>query len=259
MTDLFFNCRLSTLDIFLLFQARKSDYVSSFNQIRPLLLIRYDACARPSICNNFQPQGMSLPTGPDQKMKSGSEITLPFAFKGFRTLRPDSQPTNALQGPDLQDCTGIRTECGLTILEVIVVLVLIGILSAVIWSKPLADTTLVARVEAIKAHLRYAQVRSMNTERRWGIQSDGNSYWLFADGDPAGTKVILPGQTKVIVSLAEHGISITPFLLTFDQWGRPCSDAAAQSPITTGLVLTATAHGQPSQQILVTPDTGFIP
>ncbi len=150
-------------------------------------------------------------------------------------------------------------ENGLTLLEVIVVLVLIGILSAVIWSKPLTDTTLAARTEAIKAHIRYAQVRSMNTERRWGIQSDGDGYWLFADADPAGTRIVLPGETDVVVSLAEHGISITPFLLSFDQWGRPCSDAAAQNPITDALILSVTAQGQTPQQILVTPDTGFIP
>ncbi len=156
-------------------------------------------------------------------------------------------------------CCAAADERGLTILEVIVVLVLIGILSAVIWSKPPVDSTLAARAEAIKAHIRYAQVRSMNTERRWGVQSDGAGYWLFADGDPTGGRIILPGETSAIVSLASHGISITPFLLSFDGWGRPCSDKAARNPITKELVLNVTAPGQTTRQIKVTPDTGFIP
>ncbi len=148
---------------------------------------------------------------------------------------------------------------GFTIIEILLVLVLIGVLSAVIWSKPGSNATLAARVEGIKAHIRYAQVRSMNTERRWGIKSDGSGYWLFADGDPAGTKVILPGESQEVVSLAAYGVSITSFVLTFDDWGKPCSDLNAKTHLTTPLVLNVTAQGQTAQQIVVTPDTGFIP
>jgi len=137
---------------------------------------------------------------------------------------------------------------GFTLLEIVAVIVILSIISAVVASKfYFSDSNLEAQTEAIKVYLRYAQVRSMNTETIWGIKCDGTDLWLYKDGDIT-SKVRLPGEDSDNVNLAEKGVSMAEFILSFDSWGKP------PGPLT----LTVSSPSK-SSTITITKNTGFIP
>ncbi len=146
---------------------------------------------------------------------------------------------------------------GFSLIEVVIVLVLISILAVIVISRHIPDVTLSAQTQVLTAHIRYAQLHSMNTDLSWGIHYDQNqqAYWLFNNGD-TGTGITLPGQTEDRVRLDELGITISPgsFALSFDGWGRPSSDLAGTGTLT----LTLTKSGQNDQQIRIIRETGFI-
>ncbi len=155
---------------------------------------------------------------------------------------------------------------GFTILEVVLVLVLIGIFSVIaIYRHSATDATLVAPTEVLKSHLRYAQARAINTEIIWGIQYDGTNYWLFKKkaGINPETK-LLPGENTLLIDLSKDGISILEgstgsFRVSFDEWGRPCSDTNCQNLLNSNMQLNISKDFQTPRQIIITKNTGFIP
>ena len=69
---------------------------------------------------------------------------------------------------------------GFTLIEVMSALIIIGIVSAIAVSRfGISDTELIIRSEVVKSHLRYAQLRAMNSESVWGISCDGNGLLAF--------------------------------------------------------------------------------
>jgi prepilin-type N-terminal cleavage/methylation domain-containing protein len=74
-------------------------------------------------------------------------------------------------------------EYGFSFIEVIAVLILMGILASMAAaSLGNSNVEVVGQAEMIKATLRFAQARSMNTDANfWGVQLDSttNTYWLF--------------------------------------------------------------------------------
>ena len=139
---------------------------------------------------------------------------------------------------------------GFTIIEVITVLVLICIISALVLSRVLSTNvhSLSSEVETLKTHLRYAQARAMSDEFSWKIDFTGNSYTL-SRGD---TPFILPNENSSTHTLT-NGVPITTgagSTLTFDTWGSP-------GEIT--ITLTLSSGGSPPSIITITKNTGFIP
>jgi MSHA pilin protein MshC len=152
-----------------------------------------------------------------------------------------------------------RKDKGFTLIEVIAVLVLIAIISAVVISRGM-DTEAVkvqAEVDTLKAHLRYSQYLAMNdiSPVKWGIQISGQSYTLVrnssGDGSTFDSPYSFPGDSG-----STHGIA--PFTATavnilFDEWGTPYNSSAK-------LAADATVALNPgSQSITIKPETGFIP
>jgi MSHA pilin protein MshC len=149
----------------------------------------------------------------------------------------------------------ITANRGFTLIEIISVLLVIGILSAVAISRMVfshQDVDNTARVEKLKTQLRYAQSRAMNTDEIWGIEFSGTSYHLFNGGNVSNT-VHLPGEDSVNISLPS-GTSITQTVSFDKNRGRPCTDAAGTTPATNDITLNVGG-----KTIRIVRNTGYIP
>ena len=161
---------------------------------------------------------------------------------------------------------------GFTLLEILAVMVLIAIfivLAVTQYSK--SDVTLTSQTQVLKSHLRYAQMRSINTDTTWGIfyhhDNTTSYYYLFSDHNINNIEQ-LPGETRDRVDLGDMGITIgsavgatTPqtrsFQIEFDDWGRPSStqlDATGTGSYTLELYKV----NNDAQRFVVTRNTGFI-
>jgi len=112
---------------------------------------------------------------------------------------------------------------GFTLLEVILVLIFISIFATIAVSRQAnPDVSLTAAAEVLKAHIRYAQMRAMNSTIPWGVHAEaGTSYWLFA-GTDTGNRQFFPGESEDSVDIGADGISISQGgVVSFDQWGVP--------------------------------------
>ena len=140
----------------------------------------------------------------------------------------------------------VHPQRGFTLLEVVAVLFIIGIISAVVVSKAVSNASEEARAEQrqVKAHLRYAQSRAMADNADWGIYfASANTYRLFQTD--AANRRVLPGQDADTVTLAHLGITSAPQTITFDGHGSPGD--ADETIGTSGDTITVTAN------------TGYIP
>lgn len=153
---------------------------------------------------------------------------------------------------------------GFTIIEVIVVLILIAILPIVVVSRMASSTEAdnKAKAEALKGHIRYVQMRAMNTDSdksaipscdaSFGISLSSNSYFMFRNCDKS-LKVLFPGQDTADVFLGNTTLSPS-FDITFDNWGRPCSDLNGTTLFNADINLTLG-----SESIKITKNTGHVP
>lgn len=145
---------------------------------------------------------------------------------------------------------------GFTMLEIIIVLILVGIISAVIVSgiKP-GNIDLETGTQVIKSRLRYAQTRAMNSNSIWGIYINNNTYTLFNNGSIANT-IKFPEETTSIINLPS-GITLTDGTISFDSWGKPYTDAAGTTLQANDRTLTV-SRGADTKLIIITKNTGFI-
>ncbi len=139
---------------------------------------------------------------------------------------------------------------GFTIIEILSVLVIIGIISAVAVSK-MASTgayNVVVEAENLKNHLRYSQSRAMSNNESWGISITGSSYTLQKNGSTA--PVSLPAEDSATYSLKD-GVSITSGdqVITFDDLGS-CGNSS--------FFITLSRQGNDARTVTVTRKTGFI-
>ncbi len=146
---------------------------------------------------------------------------------------------------------------GFTIIEVIAVLIVLGIITAVAVSRltSAATYTLTAETDILKNHLRFAQIRAMNDEVVWGIHfPTATSYVLQKNRAPA--PISLPNDSSNTHSFPGGSYNTESPQVTFNNWGIPVDH--------NGLALTANItitlnQGGASQTVTVTKNTGFIP
>lgn len=155
-------------------------------------------------------------------------------------------------------------ENGFTIIEVIAVLILISIVSFILVSRMVSSTEENIRVKAdtLKGHIRYVQMRAMNTDAdksiiaacnaSFGISMSANSYFMFKNCDK-NLKVLFPGQETAEIPFGNAALSPASDV-TFDHWGRPCSDLNGLTLRNTDTNLTLG-----TESIRITKNTGFVP
>jgi len=146
----------------------------------------------------------------------------------------------------------LKSNKGFTLIEVVAVLIILGILSAVVISRGMDTEAVKAQTEmdTLKGHLRYAQYLALNdiSPNQWGINIVGSSYTLVrVDTNGPSSPYSLPGESSATHVFAT-GITATvagnnPIL--FNEWGSP---GASPTSISIG-----------GQSITITPETGFIP
>lgn len=148
---------------------------------------------------------------------------------------------------------------GFTWVELLIVLMIMGIISAVAATRLMYDEPeLAGQTEVLKAHLRYAQLRSMNTDAVWYIQFAASSYALYQAGD--ANPVLLPGADAPLIALPS-GMTLaygTVNVVSFDSWGKPCTDSSGLVPQAADRTITV-AMGSQNRSVTVTKNTGFIP
>lgn len=140
-----------------------------------------------------------------------------------------------------------RKESGFTAIEIIAVILIIGIISAVTVSRIQDSSAETAGArQVIKNHIRYAQLMAMKSNNVCGIQFQGSFYTVFRNGSLADT-----------ISLSNNGIFTIPAglagtseIIYFDLWGTPYTDPGLTSQRATGLI--------GNLGITIYADTGYV-
>ena len=151
----------------------------------------------------------------------------------------------------MRDDTGHRcdtTKAGFTVIEIVAILILIGIISAVALSRigSTQSYSLAAEVDIMKTHLRYVHLRALSDNRPWGVSFTGTSYTMLRDGAVAPYN--LPNESSATHVLPQ-GLTIAGGSVTFDEWGSPGPDDIDIDISGGGTTVTVT----------ITRITGFIP
>ena len=160
-----------------------------------------------------------------------------------------------------------RKDQGFTLIEIVVVLVLISIIAASVFSRSIStdQINIAGQAEKIKSHIRYAQSLAMKRNENWGIFNNGSQYWLFGPWESGGhesSKVqALPGQEDDKISLAALNLDLSPvFILYFDGLGKPFQVPGGPLPLVADLSITLEnlPDRSQSQTFDITAETGLI-
>lgn len=154
-----------------------------------------------------------------------------------------------------------NSQRGFTAIELIAVLVIIGIIASVAASRVFDQSggEFNSVLDQVRSHLAYARTRSMNADEVFGVQirAGGTTYSIFRAGNTA-TLVTLPGEAGGVITLPEGAsFASAATIISFDRWGRPCSDAGAVTRRTADTTVTLSYQGLQAN-IIITRNTGFL-
>src|SRR3990167_285538 len=152
----------------------------------------------------------------------------------------------------------IQSSAGVTMIELVIVILIIGILAVIAVPKWPTSVNLEFEARRLLSDIRYTQGLSMATGERYRwVKVAANSYQITNE---AGTPIIMPsGATQIVlVDQAVFGTlsNLPNSLLAFDSRGVPYTDASIPG---TALAATATisitASGR-TRTVSITPETG---
>ena len=174
---------------------------------------------------------------------------LTFWVKDVVNLRSAYWQVNGSQ--DLND-----SQSGVTLVEMIAVLLLLGILTVVVVTRAFnvqpVDTRV--RTNRLRDHLYYAQALAMKQNAVQGVKSDGSGYWLFAGTNPdlSENRRTLPSEESSTVAFTD----ISSFTVFYDGYGRPFSSYISED---TNTALTSSLSIQTGTLTsTLSPETGYI-
>jgi MSHA pilin protein MshC len=157
-----------------------------------------------------------------------------------------------------------RKDHGFTLIEIVVVLVLISIIAASVFTRSITTDQInfTSQAEKIKSHIRYAQSLAMKRNENWGIFNGGNEYWLFGpwvSGGDEGNPVPLPDRENNKVSLADLNLDLSPgFIIYFDGFGKPFQVVGGALVADLPITLENLPDRSRSQTLYITAETGLI-
>jgi prepilin-type N-terminal cleavage/methylation domain-containing protein len=167
------------------------------------------------------------------------------------------------------------TQNGFTLLEIIAVLAVMAILTAIAISRATNfDAEVQGGADTLKTHLRYAQTMAMNTNPSaglnvWGMNYNAgtNQYWMFQGTDPNSNIIFLPDDEQYVsgdrkINLNSKKITLTgSFPVYFDNRGIPYTaytNPTTNTPLAANLTITVSG-GSTTVNVTVTPFTGYVP
>ena len=156
----------------------------------------------------------------------------------------------------------IKNNSGFTLIEVIAIVIVMGIVTAFAVGR-VADNKpeLLAQTQVLKIHLRYAQSRAMNSNDNYGIETDGNIYWLFRYNlTSSDVRVNFPGEDSDHIDLSAIGLTLSMVdgnIVSFDSRGIPYLDNTGTLQLT-DRTLTLSTSALDTENIIITKNTGFI-
>ncbi|MGE4264983.1 MAG: Tfp pilus assembly protein FimT/FimU [Desulfovibrio sp.] len=146
---------------------------------------------------------------------------------------------------------------GFTLIEVITVLLIIGVLSALVVSRGTAlNDDAAARKSELTAQLRYLQLRAMkNGVTYLVLENDDGEYWAYNSANVT-IPLPLPGESAAKVSLAGKDMTMAEFIISFDRFGIPYS-GSPQVKLAANATIHMAVDGQ-NATLVIEPETGFI-
>jgi MSHA pilin protein MshC len=142
----------------------------------------------------------------------------------------------------------IKDSNGFTMIELIAVLVILGVLTAVAAPKLIdSGAGSVTSKATIVSHIRYAQILAMKSDTGCGIRFNGSSYWVFRN-NTVTERVTFPGGDNEFTISSDLGTATE--VIYFDTWGSPNTSADLNSDRATGVIGTL--------GLTMTTDTGFV-
>ena len=155
-----------------------------------------------------------------------------------------------------------KNNSGFTLIEVIAIVIVMGIVTAFAVGRVVDNNPeLIAQTQVLKIHLRYAHSRAMNSNDNYGIETDGNIYWLFRYNATSGdVRVNFPGEQLDHIDLSAIGLTLSMDdgnIVSFDSKGIPY-EAYLGTLQLADRTLTLSTAALDTENIIITKNTGFI-
>ena len=158
----------------------------------------------------------------------------------------------------------IRNRHGFTLIEMVVVLLLISIIAAAVFTRTIStgQINFIGQVDKIRSQIRYVQSVAMKRSEVWVFNIDATDYWL---SDISLNAERFPGEKTGKISQADLGVDMNAVSVYFDQFGKPYHSWVSETnndPVTNAkpltIIITPAGESSPKRELIITPETGLV-